>query len=196
MDDILCIHHDPDDLFNKLNWYVPLKSTFLGATTCILAQFLSACNYIMTCGLGQWVHHYFQEAIIICKEQITKVSRNRFAICNSPKLAVSLSLGPNVVCYYQSLISVIRWMMEVRSIDINTKAALVSLHLAMPKKWDVKAVLHIMGCLKLSHNSRWMFEPSYIDMDYSYVQECNWMDFYQTTMEAIPPKAPSPKGKR
>ena len=25
VDDILCIHHDPDDVLNKLNKYVPLK---------------------------------------------------------------------------------------------------------------------------------------------------------------------------
>ena len=25
MDDILCIHHDPDNVFNKLNGYMPLK---------------------------------------------------------------------------------------------------------------------------------------------------------------------------
>ena len=25
MDDILCIHHDPNDILNKLNGYVPLK---------------------------------------------------------------------------------------------------------------------------------------------------------------------------
>ena len=25
VDDILCIHHDPDDVLNKLNGYVPLK---------------------------------------------------------------------------------------------------------------------------------------------------------------------------
>ena len=31
VDDILCIHHDPDTVLNKLNRYVPLKPGSIGS---------------------------------------------------------------------------------------------------------------------------------------------------------------------
>ena len=31
VDDILCIHHDPDNVLNKLNRYEPLKSVLIGS---------------------------------------------------------------------------------------------------------------------------------------------------------------------
>ena len=31
VDDILCIHHDPDDILSKLNGYVPLKPRSVGS---------------------------------------------------------------------------------------------------------------------------------------------------------------------
>ena len=51
-----------------------------------------------------------------------------------------------------------------------------------------------MGYLKLRHNSRLMFDLSYPDIDHSYFQECDWTDFYEDAVKAIPPNAPLPRG--
>ena len=47
VDDILCTHHDLDDVLNKLNRYMPLKLGLVGVLICVWAQSLSTCNYIM-----------------------------------------------------------------------------------------------------------------------------------------------------
>ena len=36
VDDILCIHHDPDTVLNKLNWYVPLNPRSVGSHDMVL----------------------------------------------------------------------------------------------------------------------------------------------------------------
>ena len=40
-----------------------------------------------------------------------------------------------------------------------------------------------------------MFDLSYPKIDHSNFQECDWTDFYEVAVEAIPPNAPWPKGK-
>ena len=40
-----------------------------------------------------------------------------------------------------------------------------------------------------------MFDPSYLDIDHSSFQECEWTDFYDGAVEAIPPNTPPPRGK-
>ena len=50
---------------------------------------------------------------------------------------------------------------------INTKVFLLSSHSAMQKHGHLEATLHIMGYLKVRHNSRLMFDPSSPDIDHS-----------------------------
>ena len=38
VDDILCIHHDPDNVLNKVNGYVPLKPRSVGIANCYLSM--------------------------------------------------------------------------------------------------------------------------------------------------------------
>ena len=61
---------------------------------------------------------------------------------------------------------------------------------AMLRQGHLEAVLHIMGYLKVRHNSRLMFDPSYPDIDHSNFQEYDWTDFYECAVEAITPNAP------
>ena len=53
MDDILSIHHDPDDALNKLNGYVQLKPGSVRSPNVYLGTNLSAWNCIMASGLGE-----------------------------------------------------------------------------------------------------------------------------------------------
>ena len=50
LDDILCIHHDPDDVLIKLIEYALLKPSSVESPD--MAQSLSTCGYIMASGLG------------------------------------------------------------------------------------------------------------------------------------------------
>ena len=52
-----------------------------------------------------------------------------------------------------------------------------------------------MGYLKLRHNSRLAFDPSYPVIDQSNFQECDWTDVSDSAVEAIPSNALSPRGK-
>ena len=65
----------------------------------------------------------------------------------------------------------------------------------MPRQGHLETALHIIGFLKLRHNSRLAFDPSYCDIDHSIFWDCDWTDFYEAAVEAIPPNAQPQIGK-
>ena len=65
--------------------------------------------------------------------RLQKRAKNPFAMGYCPELDVSPILGPHDASYYQSFISVMRWMVELGCININTKVSLLSSYAAMPR---------------------------------------------------------------
>ena len=97
--------------------------------------------------------------------------------------------------YYQSVIIVMRWMIEIGHTGINTEVSLLSLHSVMLRQGHLEAVLHVIVYLKLRHNSRLAFDPSCPHIDQSNFWESFWRDFYKGSVEVIPSTAPPPRGK-
>jgi len=95
----------------------------------------------------------------------------------------------------EHLIGVMRWMVELGRIDIATKVSMLSSYLAYPREGHLEAALHIMGYLRLKHNSRLIFDPAYPDIDQTAFPVYDWMEFYGDVEEAIPPDMPPPLGK-
>ena len=112
-----------------------------------------------------------------------------------PILNVPLVLGLEEASYYQSLTGVLRCMIEIGQINTNTKVSLLSSHSAMLRQRHLEVALHIMGYLKLRHNSSLAFNPSHPNLEHSNFWECDWTDFYEGAVEAIPPNAPLMQGK-
>ena len=103
--------------------------------------------------------------------------------------------GPYEASHYLSLLGVMRWMLETRHINVNAKESPISSYSAMPLQGHWEVALHIMHYLKLRHNSRLVFDPSYPDKDLSNFGECDWTDFYEGAVEVITPGDPQPRGK-
>ena len=73
VDDILCIHHDPDDVLNKLNGYVMLKPGSFGSPDMYLGTKLKC--MLLHNGIWAWSmspSKYVQEAVRICKEFVAR----------------------------------------------------------------------------------------------------------------------------
>ena len=49
--------------------------------------------------------------------------------------------------------------------------------------------------LEHRHNARLVFDPSYPVIDMSVFKDCDWKHFYGDVKEALPPNAPTPRGK-
>jgi hypothetical protein len=104
-------------------------------------------------------------------------------------------LDPDCSSFYQHLIGVMRWMVELGCIDIATEVSVLSSYLACPREGHLGNALHVMGYLQLKHNSRLIFDPTYPDIDLTAFPSFDWTEFYGNMEEAIPLDMPPPLGK-
>ncbi len=88
-----------------------------------------------------------------------------------------------------------QWMVELGCIDIVTEVFMLSSYLAYQHKGHFETALHVMGYLRLKHNTQLIFDPTYPDIDLTVFPQYEWMEFYGNVEEAIPPDMPPPLGK-
>ena len=62
-----------------------------------------------------------------------------------PEIDITDELGGEEASYYQSLIGVLRWMVELGRVDICTEVRMMSLHLALPRKGHLDALMHMFA---------------------------------------------------
>jgi hypothetical protein len=78
---------------------------------------------------------------------------NPFPVDYDPSTDLSDILDPECSSFYQHLIGVMEWMMELGRIDIANEISMLSSYLACPHKGHLENALHVMGYLQLKHNS-------------------------------------------
>ncbi len=110
-----------------------------------------------------------------------------------PELDVSLVLGPEQANYYQSLIGILQWAVELGRIDIYIDVAMLSSHSAEPRLGHLEQVLNIFSYLKNHTNSHLVFDPQYVAWEQADFQEHDRQEFYKNVKEAIPTNAPKPR---
>jgi hypothetical protein len=206
VDDILCIHHDPMTVLNRINDYMPLKPGSVGDPDIYLGAKLRQVqldNNVWAWSLSP--SKYVEQAVKNCQQhlrdklnakyRVPAKADNPFPVEYKPELDTSDPLDPECSSFYQHLIGVMRWMVELGRVDIATEVSLLSSHLAYPREGHLEAALHIMGYLRLRHNSRLIFDPSYPKINKKLFPKYDWTEFYGDVEEAIPPDMPEPLGK-
>ncbi len=88
-----------------------------------------------------------------------------------------------------------RWMVELGRVDIAVEVSMLSSYLAYPREGHLEAAIHVMGYLRLKHNIRLIFNPTYPDIDLDYFPSFDWTEFYGDVTEAILTDMPQPLGK-
>jgi hypothetical protein len=206
VDDILCIHHDPMSVMKKIKGNPPLKSSSVGNPDIYLGAKLKETrlhNGVMAWGLSP--SKYIVQAVKNCQLHLTEKLAGRYSIparadnpfpvdCD-PSTDLSDLLDPDCSSFYQNLIGVMRWMVELGRINIATEVSMLFSYLACPRKGHLENALHIMGYLHMKHNSQLIFDPTHPDIDLTAFPSFEWMEFYGVMEEAIPPDMPPPLGK-
>ena len=90
---------------------------------------------------------------------------NPFPLDYEPSMDTSVLLDPELASYYQTIIGVLRWMVEIGQIDITTEVSQLSSFLAMPRRGHFVNALHIMSFLKIKHNSMLILDPTYPEVN-------------------------------
>ncbi len=206
VDDILWIHHDPMSVMSEINVYLPLKPSSVGDPDIYLGTKLKQTqlpNGVMAWGLSP--SKYVVQAGENCQVHLTDKlngkyslptrADNPFPVDYDPSTDLSDILDTDCFSFYQHLIGVMRWMVELGRINVATDVSMLSSYLACPRKGHLENALHVMGYLQLKHNSQLIFDPTYPDIDQTAFPSFKWTEFYGNVEEAIPPDLPPPLGK-
>ena len=111
-----------------------------------------------------------------------------------PELDTSSELKIEGVRYFQELIGVLHWAVELGRIDIAMEVLMLSTHLALPRCVHLQQVHHLFGYLKAKPKRTLIFDPTHPNIDKSRFVKCDWHDFYMGAPESIPGDAPQPRG--
>ena len=77
-----------------------------------------------------------------------------------PEVDTTPELKSDGVQYYQELVGVLRWAIEIGRVDILLEVSLLSSHLALSRQGHLEQVMHIFGYLKVHKKLRLMFDSS------------------------------------
>jgi hypothetical protein len=104
-----------------------------------------------------------------------------------PELDASPEISPRQAKYFQGLIGVLRWMIELGWIDVMVSVAMLSRFLAAPREGHLNEVLEY-------DRSSLVFNHQALPIDEKRFEPCDWSQFYPDATEAIPQNAPEPRG--
>ena len=148
---------------------------------------------------------YVQEAVKNVEEWLKKRSRSLprkaeapFKAGYRPELDVSQELGPDEASYYQSLIGILRWIVELGRVDINLEVSMMSSHLALPREGHLECLYHMFAYLGKYHNAEMVYDPTEPEIPTGSFAKQDWtfstMSEEDRT-EVLPPNMPKPRGK-
>ena len=172
MDDALVVSDNAESiLWNEIGRYFELKEASIGLPKMYLGAGIRKVK--LDNGMEAWAassSQYAQAAVRNVEEYIEKSHHKRWRIPNKvetpmrstyrPKLDVSEELSSSDASYYQSLIGILRWIVELGRVDICLEVSMMSSHLALPRKGHMEQVMQIFGYLRKYHNAELIFDPS------------------------------------
>ena len=81
------------------------------------------------------------------------------------EIDVSPELNATDAAYYQSLIGVVRWMVELGRVDICTEVLMLSSCLALPREGHQLQLFRMFSYLEKQHNCEMVFDHTVPDID-------------------------------
>ncbi|KAL7452165.1 hypothetical protein ACHAXS_000270 [Conticribra weissflogii] len=189
LDDILCIHDISSSVLVQIDKYFPLKPNSVGELDVYLGAKLKLMQ--LENGVSAWdfsLSKYVQEAVHNSKKyveenlpkfyKLTRLAPNPFPTDYWPELDTSSELPPKHASYYQSLMGICRWILELGRVDICTEVSMLSSHMALLYQGHLEAALHVMSYLSLHHNSKLCMDPTYPEIDSTQFLICDLSEFY------------------
>ena len=114
-----------------------------------------------------------------------------------PELDVSRELNESEAAYYQSLIGILRWIVELGRVDVCLEVSMMSSHLPLTREGHLEQVLHIFAYLKKYHTSELVYDPSEPVVDENDFERRDWASSefgHEEGKEEFPANMPEPRG--
>jgi len=96
--------------------------------------------------------------------------------------------------YYQGLIGILRWVVELGRIDIIMPVSFLSCYLVSPQEGHLQQAYQIFACLKQFNRPALVFDDSEPKISTDNFHCCDWSSQYPGATEKVPPDAPEALG--
>ena len=113
-----------------------------------------------------------------------------------PELDMTSELNVADAAHFQSLIGVLRWIVEMGRVDVCLEMSMMSSHLVLPREGHLQQVLHIFSHLEKHSNTEMVFDPTDPMIDDEAFKREDWAssEFGATLSEILPDNMPQPRG--
>ena len=209
IDDTLVISENAEGILrDELGCYFQLKQVSIGPPQIYLGGLVW--KVTPENGMSTWsfsASQYVQAAIknveaYICNNatgQLKLPAKTEMPLRGTyrPELDLLPELGHEDVSYYQSLITILCWIIEFGQVDMCLEVSKMSSHLALPHEGYLDQVLQIVVYLKKYHNTKMVYDPSDPTINYAEFERRGWasLEFgHIDGKEELPPKMPEPHG--
>ena len=158
VDDCLAISHDAIYVLKQLDKYFQMKPGSIGNLDIYLGAKLRSAR--LSNGVKCWSTSsakYMQEAVRNVEDYIERNLKGR-NLKRNPTYSwptnymteddESPELPPMLASYYQHLIGILHWIVELGRVDLVTKVSLLASLMAMPRCGHLDAALNIIAHLK------------------------------------------------
>jgi hypothetical protein len=181
VDDILCVSHDPKATMSGLQATFKLKDDKVEKPDMYLGAEL--CEKILN-GVECWTmssEKYVKAAVAAVEAHLDKSGQRLPTRCTTvmkadyrPELDVTAELNADGTRYFQELIGILRWAIELGRIDIAMETSMLSSHLALPREGHLQQVYNIFAFLKNSKPKRNIaFDPQHPNVKESRFIKCD-----------------------
>ena len=169
VDDVMAISHAPANTIEGIKAVFKLKGDKASPPDMYLGVTLEKLKNSK--GTKCWTmspEKYVNAAVKSVEETLAKDGKRLPGSCSTPMLGTyhpsedtSAELNADGLGLYQELIGVLRWAVEIGRLDILLEVALLSSHLALPRRGHLEQVYHIFGYLKTASRRRIFLDPDY-----------------------------------
>jgi hypothetical protein len=162
-DNCLVISHRQESVLqDKIGKYFDLKGESIGAPDIYLGgklheEKLTNGNKAWAFGSSQYVKAAvdYVEKYLGDEQNLTLPAKANTPLKTDycPELDVTAELLPQDALHFQSLIGVLRWIVELGGVDICCELSMLSSHLALPCEGHLHALYNMFAYLKSHHNA-------------------------------------------
>ena len=205
MDNALVISDNAESILrNEIGRYFGLKEASIGPPMMYLGAGIRKVK--LDNGMEAWAassSQYVQAVLRNVEEYIEKSQHKRWRIPNkveSPMRSTyrpELDVSEELSSYYQSLIGILRWIVELGRVDICLEVSMMSSHLALPRKGHMEQVMQMFGYQRKYHNAELVFDPSDPLINEQDFEKKDWASSefgHVEGKEDLPPNMPEPRG--
>jgi hypothetical protein len=206
VDNVLVVHHDAEDVLLRLDKYFKMKPGSIGDPDVYLGATIK--QMCLANGVMAWASSpskYVRASVDTVTNYLTNLGDERWSMPKKasnpfpgdyePEMDTTPTLNPELASWYASLIGMLRWMVEIGRVNIITEVSKMASQMASPREGHLDTLLHMFGFLRICHNSRMVYDPSYPTIDMDVFKPNDWKSFYGNVVESIPSNAPESCGK-